>query len=359
MEESKLLTLDTQTFNHLTSTESSCLGRKFTPLVTIAIPTLRRPHYLREALRSVVEQTYRNLQIIVSDNGSGDSTPDVVSEFKDHRILFRQNPITIPALAHYHQCLSCAGGYYFMMLSDDDKISPTYVEGMVEVMGTWPEATAAFGSSCLIDPQGAVQQSCMLDKAWCEPGPGFLRDWFLRRRRLPTFSVVSVFTRTCLVKKYGGPPDLHNFADVAFVLTLALTGPVAFSDKGCFYYRVHAGGDCVTMSWANRVKSVRGFNQYLAGEPIRTLTKAITRRELRALCYATDHGLAYTCLSQLYHLGIPQMTVFEIVKALLMYPFNIAYLLCLPRLAYWTLRRRRLLVPYWKAPHVTRKTGTS
>src|SRR6185369_14932342 len=53
-----------------------------TPLVSVGVPTYSRPEGLRRALRALTEQTYENLEIIVSDNASpGTETSDVVGEF--------------------------------------------------------------------------------------------------------------------------------------------------------------------------------------------------------------------------------------------------------------------------------------
>jgi len=288
---------------------------------------------------SAVKQTYQNLQIIVSDNGSGDTTPDVVSEFKDDRILFRQNVTTVDVVEHCHQFLSCAQGQYLMMLSDDDKISPGYIEAMVEVMEKWPKVTAAFGSSCTIDSQGVVKRSCMLEKTWSEPGLGFLIDLFMKRRRFPTASPFSVFARTDLVKECGGLPAFRDWSDVALMLTLALAGYVAFSEKGCFYYRVHSGEESMIMHWKDRLDSVDAFYRYLTSEPVRRLTMSLTGNELSALRRAVDYELACSYLTKLYNRNIHQMTVYEVGKALFGYPINVTYLMRLPRFFYWVLRR--------------------
>ena len=58
-------------------------------LVTIAIPTYNRAdNYLKQALSSALVQTYRNIEIIVSDNCSTDNTESVVKNFKDSRIRY-------------------------------------------------------------------------------------------------------------------------------------------------------------------------------------------------------------------------------------------------------------------------------
>jgi len=98
------------------------------PLVTIGIPTYNRANkYLREALESALVQTYPNLEIVVSDNGSTDNTELVVRGYTDPRIrYYRQQPPVIPN-DNFNFCLEQAKGVYFLMLHDDDKIDPDFI----------------------------------------------------------------------------------------------------------------------------------------------------------------------------------------------------------------------------------------
>src|SRR5882762_7174186 len=98
------------------------------PLVSILMPTYRRPHYLRRALASAVEQTYKNLQIIVRDNASGDQTPTVVQSFNDPRIEFLQALQTGSAWENGSECSKRARGKYRITLCDDDILGENYLE---------------------------------------------------------------------------------------------------------------------------------------------------------------------------------------------------------------------------------------
>src|SRR4051794_35131142 len=105
-----------------------------TPLVSIVMPTYRRPAYLREALASAVGQTYSNLQIIVRDNASGDETPDVVRSFPDDRIEFLQAEKTGSGWENGSECLKRVRGEYLFPLCDDDRIGENYIEALVRLM---------------------------------------------------------------------------------------------------------------------------------------------------------------------------------------------------------------------------------
>ena len=105
------------------------------PLITIGIPTYNRADsFLKEALQSAVEQTYRNLEIIVSDNCSTDSTEVVVKSFSDPRIKYIKHAYNIGAINNFNYCVRKAQGSFFLLLHDDDKIDPDFVEACVATL---------------------------------------------------------------------------------------------------------------------------------------------------------------------------------------------------------------------------------
>ena len=95
------------------------------PLVSIGIPTYNRADgFLKQALQSAVNQTYGNIEIIVSDNCSTDHTEDLVNEFSDSRIKYIKHNNNIGANNNFNFCVNSAKGDYFLLLHDDDLIDP-------------------------------------------------------------------------------------------------------------------------------------------------------------------------------------------------------------------------------------------
>ena len=98
------------------------------PLVTIGIPTYNRADsYLKQAIQSAVDQTYPNIEIIVSDNCSTDHTEALVRSFNDSRIRYFKQSRNIGMLNNSNFCVEEAKGAYFLQLHDDDLIDPDYV----------------------------------------------------------------------------------------------------------------------------------------------------------------------------------------------------------------------------------------
>src|SRR3954466_4130607 len=97
------------------------------PRVSIGLPVFNGEKYLPEALDSLVSQDFEDLEIILSDNGSTDSTQNICREFaaKDPRIRYHRNQTNIGASKNYNRVLELARGEYFKWASHDDICHPT------------------------------------------------------------------------------------------------------------------------------------------------------------------------------------------------------------------------------------------
>jgi len=127
------------------------------PLVTVAIPTYNRAaHFLPQALRAACGQTYRNLEILVSDNGSHDATAEVVQSFGDDRIRYHRHSENIGAAGNFNFCIQQARGEYIILLMDDDSIDPDFIECCVDAARSNPHAGLIRTGTRVIDGAGSV-----------------------------------------------------------------------------------------------------------------------------------------------------------------------------------------------------------
>jgi glycosyltransferase involved in cell wall biosynthesis len=100
---------------------------------------------LRRALDSLLTQTYADVEIILSDNGSTDDTATIAREIaeRDPRLRYFRQPQTLPAWANFGFVLEQAKGTYFFWAADDDVRAPTYVEEVVAALSGQPGAVLA------------------------------------------------------------------------------------------------------------------------------------------------------------------------------------------------------------------------
>jgi glycosyltransferase involved in cell wall biosynthesis len=112
------------------------------PLVSVVIPCFNQAQYLGDAVESVIEQTYRNVEIIIVDDGGPDHTKQVVEEFvarypnKKIKLLEQDNQ---GLSASRNNGIRMAGGEYILPLDADDKIKATFLQRCIDELGRDPE----------------------------------------------------------------------------------------------------------------------------------------------------------------------------------------------------------------------------
>ncbi|MDR0662138.1 MAG: glycosyltransferase family 2 protein [Holosporales bacterium] len=117
---------------------------KDSPLVTIGIPTCKRPRLLARALKSIAEQTYQPLEVCVADNATpGRDNEEVVCSFRASipGLIYKKHLQDIGQMGNHLYCLEQAKGEFFMWLCDDDALSPLYIEAAVATLFDHPEAS--------------------------------------------------------------------------------------------------------------------------------------------------------------------------------------------------------------------------
>jgi glycosyltransferase involved in cell wall biosynthesis len=104
------------------------------PLVSIGVPAYNGANFLRASLYSLINQTYRNLQIVVSDDSSSDDTLKICNSFRDldSRVIVVSNRERLGAVANYNRVLELADGDFFFWNAQDDCRHPMYVARCVE-----------------------------------------------------------------------------------------------------------------------------------------------------------------------------------------------------------------------------------
>jgi glycosyltransferase involved in cell wall biosynthesis len=108
------------------------------PLISVVIPTYNHADFLKVAITSVVEQTYKNFEVIIVDNNSNDHTNEVVYSFNDDRIhLYKINNNGIIAVSR-NLGVDHAKGDWIAYLDSDDYWYPTRLQCIVDSMNNDP-----------------------------------------------------------------------------------------------------------------------------------------------------------------------------------------------------------------------------
>lgn len=114
------------------------------PLISVLIAAYNAEKYLEAALRAVMAQTYRNLEIIIVNDGSQDQTAAVLAQLaaEDTRIRVLHNPHNLGFIASLNKGLEASTGKYIARTDADDLTEPDWIESLYHEMEQRPEVLA-------------------------------------------------------------------------------------------------------------------------------------------------------------------------------------------------------------------------
>ncbi len=271
--------------SHSTQDSNGISRRSPHSLVSVCVPTYNGERFLGEALTSLSQQTYANLEIIFSDDGSEDGTLRILDEFaatSPHPCRIYRNPQR-GMVNNWNFCLQQARGVYLKFLFQDDRLDSDCIRKLVNLAETDAEMGFVFCPRRLELAEDAagigilqiVAQRCrQVHRYWShlnsrQPGTTLLADcqlWTFPLNKIgePT----AVLLRKSAVEAVGGfDPDLSQLVDVELWWRLLATGSVGFVDEPLAVFRLHSQQQTVKNALAGRFDE-RRFLLKVAQNPL-------------------------------------------------------------------------------------------
>lgn len=251
-------------------------------IISVIIPTYNREEYIEEAIKSVLQQKLPKnyeLEVIVVDDGSTDSTAKILRKYKD-TIIYRRIPNSgLPAVPRNIGLRIAKGGLVAFQDSDDlwekDKL-------LVQIPAfNDPEVVLSYGNASIItsdgEPTGKIVISADMGKS------GYVFEDLLRTNFVSTLTVVA---RKAAILDEGGfneSPKLRGVEDYELWLRLAREGKFAFVDQPVALHRRH------DLNISHDIKS--GFNEHILAAYRSVLRQPLDRAQKRAVHRETAHML--------------------------------------------------------------------
>lgn len=209
------------------------------PKVTIFLPTYNRRGYLEKSLGSALAQTYRNIEILVLNNGSTDGTKELLAQYKDEKIRVLESEQNV----YPHDLdwiLSAATGEYYICLSDDDWLEPAFVERVLALWLRHPEL-AFVHARCASETEGqSVLRGSFPE---IQDGADLVFSLF-QHGRGP--SLCATLFRTADVRRRLDSLRGDYLGDAPLWTSIALGGKVGFVDELLSHYRIHQSSTFVS-----------------------------------------------------------------------------------------------------------------
>ncbi|OJW50116.1 MAG: hypothetical protein BGO67_01950 [Alphaproteobacteria bacterium 41-28] len=177
------------------------------PLVSIIIPTYNREKFIGEAIQSVLNQTYKNFEVIVIDDGSQDRTREVVLSFRDERVSYSHTTNQGRSIAR-NLALKHAKGTYIAFLDSDDLYYKDKIEKQVEFLEKNKQFGMVYTAAHCIDEAGNLLNFSYkaIDTGWIYWKIAYFAD--------TTITLPTVMVRQEVFSVVGGfDENMHRFED--------------------------------------------------------------------------------------------------------------------------------------------------
>lgn len=206
------------------------------PLVSIIIPCYNAEKFLYKTIQSVVSQNYSNLEILCINDGSTDSTEQIINGFGDERInyLYKENSGVSDTR---NKGIEIATGKYVVFLDSDDIFSPEFIEKRVTFLEEHKEY--GFCSSRVIKIN--ENEEVVTRDSRGPYTPSLLEDILLYKDGISTCpSIFMIRKRVLNEHNIRFNVHLSSSADRFFLIELSMHCSCGFIEKGAeLYYRIH------------------------------------------------------------------------------------------------------------------------
>ncbi len=212
-------------------------GAGTVPTLTVGLPVYNGAEYLSQSLDALLAQTYKDFELVISDNASSDETADICRDYaqRDERISYIRQPVNIGAAPNHNFLVGQARGRYFKWASHDDLYAPELLEKCVQVLESRPDAVLAHCWDALIDEGGRVLQAAPYALDTANPSPSArLRSLLYTRGGNDFYGVI----RTDTLRRVGPHGTYYN-ADRTIVSSLCLQGPFLQVPEVLYWRRDH------------------------------------------------------------------------------------------------------------------------
>ena len=208
------------------------------PKVTVGIALYNHAAYIEQCLASVVEQTYKNIEIIVIDDGSNDDSYEVAKQFLERQ---QKNPsFVIKTRKNHGMCGTLndiarkAQGKYISFIGSDDYWMENKIEDQVEFLENHPELVLVHSNSIKVDSQGNEIKKIDYSK---KINSGSVYEAIIRHTG--GINTPSHLYRTSIYEKIGYYDPAFSFEDTDFWLRLSKKFQIGFINQYHTYYRWH------------------------------------------------------------------------------------------------------------------------
>lgn len=218
------------------------------PLVSVLIPAYNRPDFLEMALKSVLEQTYNNIEIVICDDSTNFEVKNRIAPYlrKYKNIKYIKNSKNL-FVKNWHRCFQASSGEYINFLMDDDLFHPDKIRQMMVYFLSRNDISLVTSYRKIInekgEPRNGLRASRVLSDISIIDGVDLGNYVLTNGRNVIGEPTTVLFKRKALKEPFGmyyGKQYINN-NDVASWISLLSIGKAVYIPKELSYFRIHSG----------------------------------------------------------------------------------------------------------------------
>lgn len=209
------------------------------PRLTIGLPVYNGENYLAESIDALLAQTYRDFELVISDNASTDGTAEICRRYasQDGRVRYLRQPKNIGAAPNHNFLIDVARGELFKWAAHDDLFAPDLIKRCVETLDANPDAILAHAYMAIVDEHGKTIEEYDYRLATDSPSaPERFHSLLVTAGGDDFYGVI----RTDVLRRTT-PHDSYHNAGRTFIAELSLRGRFLQVPEVMFFRREHPG----------------------------------------------------------------------------------------------------------------------
>lgn len=205
------------------------------PKLTVLMPVYNGEKFLKEAIESILNQTFEDFEFLIIDDKSQDGSKDIVLSFRDKRIRFIQNERNLGQTQTLNKGVGYSLGQYIARIDQDDRALPQRFNKEINILDKFDEISLVYSDSFIIDEEGKRRDKTLFD--YVKPSRSFIFENLLRRNFITGNTALfrkNIFTE---IGMYNSNYAIAAEYDV--FLRLARAHKVDFIKEPLAEYRLH------------------------------------------------------------------------------------------------------------------------
>ncbi len=259
------------------------------PEVSVLIPTFNDEKYIGQAIQSVLDQTFQDFEILISDNNSTDNTYKIVHSFNDSRIKYYRNNQNVGYTRNVHKLIQLARCKYCVVLCADDYWEKQFLEKTLNLFKKNNNLACVFSNGIVKDE--LLQRFTYIDNCLSEvtSGEKFFIQHLTSEKTILAVPSNMVFKRELALKVNAfGNFQLIYSPDWEFRLKVSLNGDVGYIKDSLFVYRLHENNLTKKLSLYTRlldgIACIESVLEYAQNKTYINDFKQLRKRAIKKYC---------------------------------------------------------------------------